>query len=651
MADNSTKVTFDGNDVTIPDATSVSSPASSLPVAPASDYANVSGSAAAVDTSTTAVAQASTSSGAKPFAGSSPMKVGKPKISQTPQSQARRVQAEAEASKRESTRSPVPDRTSGSQGRTEAEPPNPADLVKVLSIQLQETNAAMGVLVARITTLEASHANVTAGVEEFAAQAIRANAHLDERLGAHQIKAQEHLDAIENMFGKCAGELGKVKAFASASTAATSGTRTGSDVSRIDLDQLKSHIDLSVAAQEAATELNTASIKALEDTNTSKAILIDSLATTVQASEYSLQEQRAINASSGEYQDKLRNDIQGTVVRLEGWIRDAATKCSNGCQGQSQSKDSDKDQSQAGRSAETSETRKKLLKEGTWSGPKVDSDDEGGDGDDGDGNGGGGGGPRHFPMATGSSDGNRSEDGNQGCGERPDKVFPLTKASKNPFDTKDAKENLPRYNGRDKRVYWRKMVSYYLYSKSVDMGPLLQWAEKQTTPITTASLLEPQKLKKFPVTTSDPEVLSHHLWGFLNISLLEDAWDIFDNAEIGHGLEVWRLVNIDTMQKTPGELMEMEDLVQNPKRITRVADIAKGIVAWDITHRELKEAGGAEVAKSRQVNILTKMLPSEFKQHVLWVFEQFKNGPAALRTWITEKVRDMTREVPDAARQ
>ena len=122
------------------------------------------------------------------------------------------------------------------------------------------------------------------------------------------------------------------------------------------------------------------------------------------------------------------------------------------------------------------------------------------------------------------------------------------------------------------------MVSYYLYSKNVDMGPLLKWAEKQLNPIsgflaatvvgTAKRLVEQDDLKeddeRCPTSTveADPEVLAHHLWGFLNISLTDDAWEIFGSADVGNGLEVWRLVNLDTTQKTEWELMEMEDLVQ-----------------------------------------------------------------------------------------
>jgi len=278
---------------------------------------------------------------------------------------------------------------------------------------------------------------------------------------------------------------------------------------------------------------------------------------------------------------------------------------------------------------------------GKHSGPGGGPDGNGGPpgaGGGGGGDPGGGGGPDRFGIS--------SEDG---TGHTPPKK--LTKGSKNPFDTKDAKDNLPRYDGKVKREFWRKMVGYYLYSKSVDMGPLLKWAEQQVEPITGVSIHEAMKSdEEMAQVEGDPEVLAHHLWGFLNISLVDDAWEIFDSVDVGCGLEVWRLVNIDTTQKTEGELMEMEDLVQNPRKIVKLELISKGIVVWDNLYKEFKEAGGEKLTPAREVNILAKMLPTEFKQHALWEFSKFKQQPAALRAWIKEKVRDLLRAVPDAAK-
>ena len=63
--------------------------------------------------------------------------------------------------------------------------------------------------------------------------------------------------------------------------------------------------------------------------------------------------------------------------------------------------------------------------------------------------------------------------------------------------------------------------------------------------------------------------------------------------------------------------MEMEDLVQNPRRLPKLTDITKGIVAWDNLYKEYREAGGEKLTPAREVNILAKMLPGELKQHAL----------------------------------
>ena len=80
--------------------------------------------------------------------------------------------------------------------------------------------------------------------------------------------------------------------------------------------------------------------------------------------------------------------------------------------------------------------------------------------------------------------------------------------------------------------------------------------------------------------------------------------------------------------------MEMEDLVQNPKRTMKVGDLAKGTVAWDIMRRELRDAGGENMSDARQVDILAKMLPAESKQHALWKSDKFRDNPVVLRAWM-----------------
>ena len=75
---------------------------------------------------------------------------------------------------------------------------------------------------------------------------------------------------------------------------------------------------------------------------------------------------------------------------------------------------------------------------------------------------------------------------------------------------------------------WRKKVTYYLHSRKPEMKDVLRWAEFHEEPITQAamvsgrfsnSLLRPR--------TEDPEDVAYRLWGFLNVSLMEDAWGVF----------------------------------------------------------------------------------------------------------------------------
>ena len=90
--------------------------------------------------------------------------------------------------------------------------------------------------------------------------------------------------------------------------------------------------------------------------------------------------------------------------------------------------------------------------------------------------------------------------------------------------------------------------------------------------------------------------------------------------------------------------------MRNLRKIPKLSEISKGTVAWDNLYNEFKEAGGEKLSLAREVNILAKMLPGEFKQHALWEFGKFKQQPAALRAWIKEKVRDLVRAVPEPAK-
>ena len=260
--------------------------------------------------------------------------------------------------------------------------------------------------------------------------------------------------------------------------------------------------------------------------------------------------------------------------------------------------------------------------------PRRGSDD--GDGSDGGDGGDGGdpyGGPRGFDIFS-------DVPGHDGRAPRP-----ITKLSRSPFDTKAASAELPRYNGREKQAIWRKKVMNYLHSKCSDMAVMLKFAEQCTEVITPPMLAEARRSGALRNTFSEPEALGYHLWGFLNVNLVEDAWDIFDNVDYEQGFEVWRVVNQDLTQKTQSELLNLEDAVLTPPQVSDLAKIPQALVNWDAAHREYKDAGGTALTPDRQVGAIMRLLPAAVRDRALWDFESFKDSPAKLRQWLKEKAK------------
>ena len=111
--------------------------------------------------------------------------------------------------------------------------------------------------------------------------------------------------------------------------------------------------------------------------------------------------------------------------------------------------------------------------------------------------------------------------------------------SKSSFEIKAAVNELPRYNGHDKTAAWRKRVTNYLHGRCNDMLGLLRWAEKQQEEITLEVLTK--AVHSDPAMSQvyhDPLGLSYHQWSWLNINLVEDAWNMFDGVDPELGFEV-----------------------------------------------------------------------------------------------------------------
>ena len=216
----------------------------------------------------------------------------------------------------------------------------------------------------------------------------------------------------------------------------------------------------------------------------------------------------------------------------------------------------------------------------------------------------------------------------------------LTKFCKSPFETKAANQELQRFNGKTGREVWRKKVGMYLHSKNPDMMGLLRWAEQQKDPVSVQSP-PAARHNSGPLArlAEDPEVLSYHLWGFLNVSLTDDAWAIFSGVDIENGFEVWRTVVLATTQKSQAEVLRLEDSVLMPDRVRSASDIEKALVEWDALYREYTEAGGCPLSDHRKVGVLMRLLPTILHDDILKEFGRFDNKPNDLRRWIRDRVQ------------
>ncbi|MBV60664.1 MAG: hypothetical protein CMH65_05125 [Nevskiales bacterium] len=220
----------------------------------------------------------------------------------------------------------------------------------------------------------------------------------------------------------------------------------------------------------------------------------------------------------------------------------------------------------------------------------------------------------------------------------------LMKSSKSPFDSKAARDELPRYDGKTKPELWRKKVTYYLHSKNANMQNLLRWAELQKDPITSETLaIAVYEENSLAMLSDDPEALSYHLWGFLNVNLTDAAWDLFDGVDMENGLEVWRVVNLELTQRTQSELLALEDAVLTPLRVTEMKDIDRALVAWDAALRNYLEAGGTDLSKHRQVGAIMRLIPVRVRDQALWEFDKFEGKPDVLRRWIRERTQWFTK--------
>ena len=248
----------------------------------------------------------------------------------------------------------------------------------------------------------------------------------------------------------------------------------------------------------------------------------------------------------------------------------------------------------------------------------------GGDGGDDDG-GGDGGGAANFHIGTPKRDAPNQPN--------PKKLRQVEYGKL--FEVKDAK-SLPIFNGREKGAYWHKKISFYLASKCPEIVKILKWVEKQDEPITDQTLMLYGDLE-----TDDSMILSRHLWGFLNVSLTDDAWEIFENIEKGNGFEAWRQVLFDVVKKTRIEKIRLERLVLNPQQCKSNDQVPMALERWAGLYKTYRDHGGEPLNDERRKGAIISLLPEPLQEKIVWDFDDHKIADSLI-SWIKTKVRIAT---------
>ena len=111
------------------------------------------------------------------------------------------------------------------------------------------------------------------------------------------------------------------------------------------------------------------------------------------------------------------------------------------------------------------------------------------------------------------------------------------------FEENTAKDKNFQYDGGDKGASWRSDTFDYFISRCPDAQPWLGWAERKGAVEITPGMMDEEKRNGHEsMTELCPHVLSHHVWGSPQHSLIGAAKQTFQNTKRRDGLNVWRSV-------------------------------------------------------------------------------------------------------------
>ena len=205
------------------------------------------------------------------------------------------------------------------------------------------------------------------------------------------------------------------------------------------------------------------------------------------------------------------------------------------------------------------------------------------------------------------------------------------------FETKFALDTRNQFDGVKNGVHWKGHTHDYLVSRYPKMHDILQWVEQRGSQ--TITTMDASALQLW--IEDDVLVISHLLWGYLNICLTGEALEIFRNVQVSNGLEVWRRLAVNIADKNPARKDDLLNLISNPAKTNNIDEVDKVLESWDTNLRIYRELGGEELSEDMKKHILKKIVPHSLTEG-LTMHNLESASFATIRGWMQQKAKAIT---------
>ena len=186
------------------------------------------------------------------------------------------------------------------------------------------------------------------------------------------------------------------------------------------------------------------------------------------------------------------------------------------------------------------------------------------------------------------------------------------------FDDKMAASDQFSYAGGAGGERWRLKVRGYWVSRCPILVPTLDWVEKRDVQNITLGMLCGRPWRGKRISDVQMERLNELIWGFLNTCLKDSAHTVFENVELLNGLDAWRAVVLEIHRGQGIRLAQLRKIVRNPPSISKVEDVAGGILRFENAVKEYAAVGGDAPNDKELKSDLLDTLPQELRENLMW---------------------------------